>query len=271
MYIAMKKKKKPVQAEKKAVRLQKAKKWIANYQGSRKNIAGNYKLKFHVDILTAVNDLKDIGVEFTEEYLEAVKKSEQDRIKKKQENKAKKKGEVFDDDYEYKNDVFAFIAGYTSGGAPYGTTWEELGLKPYASADDITAAYDRIFKEVRYIDWDNVKQIMKSWIMRINEAETLPDGMRALNFSIYESYGVELTGSFCYAPFGDDWIREGNFVPKERSCPQLGIDETCSWKEVLEGMEEIIFELVQELEDLPILQVKHITAGFFDGDMILIK
>ena len=43
------------------------------------------------------------------------------------------------------------------------------------------------------------------------------------------------------------------------------------WKEVLEGMEEIIFELVQELEDLPILQVKHITAGFFDGDMILIK
>jgi len=51
----------------------------------------------------------------------------------------------------------------------------------------------------------------------------------------------------------------------------LGIDETCCWKEVLEGMEEIIFELVQELEDLPILQVKHITAGFFDGDMILIK
>ena len=34
----------------------------------------------------------------------------------------------FDD---YQNDDFYFIAGYTSGGAPYGLTWEEMGLKPY--------------------------------------------------------------------------------------------------------------------------------------------
>ena len=28
------------------------------------------------------------------------------------------------------DDRFAFIAGYTSGGAPYGTTWEEMGIDP---------------------------------------------------------------------------------------------------------------------------------------------
>lgn len=28
------------------------------------------------------------------------------------------------------NDTFAFIAGYTSGGFPYGTKWEELGIDP---------------------------------------------------------------------------------------------------------------------------------------------
>ena len=28
------------------------------------------------------------------------------------------------------DDQFAFIAGYTSGGAPYGTTWEEMGIDP---------------------------------------------------------------------------------------------------------------------------------------------
>jgi len=28
------------------------------------------------------------------------------------------------------SDTFAFIAGYTPGGFPYGTTWEELGIDP---------------------------------------------------------------------------------------------------------------------------------------------
>lgn len=27
-----------------------------------------------------------------------------------------------------KDDTFYYIAGYTSGGAPYGVTWEEMGL-----------------------------------------------------------------------------------------------------------------------------------------------
>ena len=29
------------------------------------------------------------------------------------------------------NDTFFFIAGYTSGGAPYGVTWEQMGLEPW--------------------------------------------------------------------------------------------------------------------------------------------
>ena len=29
------------------------------------------------------------------------------------------------------DDTFFFIAGYTSGGAPYGVTWEEMGLDPW--------------------------------------------------------------------------------------------------------------------------------------------
>lgn len=29
------------------------------------------------------------------------------------------------------DDCFFFIAGYTSGGAPYGVTWEEMGLAPW--------------------------------------------------------------------------------------------------------------------------------------------
>lgn len=29
------------------------------------------------------------------------------------------------------DDTFSFIAGYTSGGAPYGVTWEQMGLEPW--------------------------------------------------------------------------------------------------------------------------------------------
>lgn len=43
-------------------------------------------------------------------------------MKKKRKRKPQvSKEEVFSDEN------FAFIAGYTSGGAPYGTTWEEVG------------------------------------------------------------------------------------------------------------------------------------------------
>ena len=31
---------------------------------------------------------------------------------------------------EYQDDTFYYIAGYTSGGAPYGITWEEMGINP---------------------------------------------------------------------------------------------------------------------------------------------
>lgn len=31
----------------------------------------------------------------------------------------------------WQDERFFFIAGYTSGGAPYGVTWEEMGLEPW--------------------------------------------------------------------------------------------------------------------------------------------
>lgn len=34
------------------------------------------------------------------------------------------------------DDTFAYIVGYTSGGAPYGTTWEEMGIDPELDYED---------------------------------------------------------------------------------------------------------------------------------------
>ena len=32
---------------------------------------------------------------------------------------------------------FYYIAGYTSGGFPYGVTWQEMGLEPFQEEDEI--------------------------------------------------------------------------------------------------------------------------------------
>ena len=53
---------------------------------------------------------------------------------KKQQKRAKRKKEARDNltkEEILQDDRFFFIAGYTSGGAPYGVTWEEMGLKPW--------------------------------------------------------------------------------------------------------------------------------------------
>ena len=34
------------------------------------------------------------------------------------------------------DDTFFYIVGYTSGGAPYGVTWEEMGLKPWQALEE---------------------------------------------------------------------------------------------------------------------------------------
>ena len=60
--------------------------------------------------------------------------------KKKLKKKQQAENDVF---YADCDETFAFIAGYTSGGMPYGTTWEELGWEPFASAEEIDAAYER--------------------------------------------------------------------------------------------------------------------------------
>lgn len=62
------------------IRLQKAKQWVATYQGTSRQMVRHYKKRFHLDTTCALADLQAIGVEFTQEYLDAVKKSEADRI-----------------------------------------------------------------------------------------------------------------------------------------------------------------------------------------------
>lgn len=125
-----KKKKKsgqPGQALKREPRLRKARQWLAAYDGVERRIVRHYREKFKVDIPTALRDLQDIGHVFAPGYAEAVLRGEEQRLRQK----ALRKQEQLDRDVDWRDDRFYFVAGYISGGAPYGVTWEEMGMEPY--------------------------------------------------------------------------------------------------------------------------------------------
>ena len=57
----------------------------------------------------------------------AIKRARRRRKKKKLKEQQERLNALPD----WQVDHFCFIAGYTSGGAPYGVTWEEMGLDPW--------------------------------------------------------------------------------------------------------------------------------------------
>jgi hypothetical protein len=101
-------------------RLDYAKEWITTYNG--KNLISGYAKWFGVDKICAINELKIIGVIIPEKLENQIIESHKRRIE--QRKLAKEKREVFD--LIESDENFAFIAGYTSGGFPYGLTHEEF-------------------------------------------------------------------------------------------------------------------------------------------------
>lgn len=70
----------------------------------------------------------------TPEEKKAIQKQKtQQRRNRRKKQEALKAQEVFNRDQD---DNFFFIAGYTSGGAPYGVTWEQMGMEPWGDSED---------------------------------------------------------------------------------------------------------------------------------------
>lgn len=137
----MTKRRKPTKAERKEQRLRKARQWLTTYQGTPKHMVKHYRERFHLDTTTALRDLQEIGVQFTQEYLDAVKRSEAERIRQKHLKDAAKREREMELLYADCDGRFAFIAGYTSGGAPYGLTWEDVGIDGMLPFDEKVRLY----------------------------------------------------------------------------------------------------------------------------------
>jgi len=102
-------------------RLQAAKHWISKYEG--KNLVKGYSKHFGVNHLCAVRELEMLGYTFGEQYKQQLKYNElqkqREAEKRKEQRKREKTAEEWDD---FSDGTFAFIAGYTSGGTPFGVT-----------------------------------------------------------------------------------------------------------------------------------------------------
>lgn len=136
-------KKRKGKAAKKAMKFEerklKAEKWVAEYDGKLYggNIIKAYRKKFAVDRMEAVRELQLLGVALTKEQIDREKaavKAYQElqkdkKAKRKRIREQSRKENNTLDFCEEQDDTFYYIAGYTSGGAPYGVTWEEMGLQ----------------------------------------------------------------------------------------------------------------------------------------------
>jgi len=108
-------------------RLQSAKHWIPTYEG--KNIVRGYRKHYGVSLLCAATELKMLEIEVSDKYIEDLKRNEENK------RNSKKEQRIFDK-YPDSDDNFYYIAGYTSGGAPFGVTWEDMGMNPFELEDE---------------------------------------------------------------------------------------------------------------------------------------
>ena len=121
-------KKKKTKTEKRESRLTKARLWLPAYEGT--HLVRAYRKKFKLNYTCALNDLEALGA-LPPEKLANLRLGDEIRQRKLREAKEAKHEQETRDRWVDSNDTFYYIAGYTSGGAPYGVTWDEMGLEPY--------------------------------------------------------------------------------------------------------------------------------------------
>jgi hypothetical protein len=102
---------------------------MQTYQGN--NIIKGYRKYFGTSALCAALELQMLGCDIPEDQIQKIREDEYKRHQMEQERKRKKtmlQIPLTNEQDPWSNENYAFIAGYTSAGFPYGVTWEEAQL-----------------------------------------------------------------------------------------------------------------------------------------------
>src|SRR6266581_6307055 len=108
-----------------AARLQSAKHWLPTYTGC--DVVKGYRKWYGVSTACAIIELRQLGVKIDEQRLIQAKRTEESTARqhaRKKQERAEKRVEEETPPVE-SDENFAYIAGYTNWGFPYGTV-EEL-------------------------------------------------------------------------------------------------------------------------------------------------
>ncbi len=134
-----------------------------------------------MDTVCAVRELQEIGYGFKPGYVENLLTAEAARRAQLAAKREEKRlTEIYND---WQDDRFFFIAGYTSGGAPYGVTWEEMGMEPYDGlfdddGDEIIGGY-RHYEFLSQREKDAVNHRLREDFSRyVSEHRRLPSRNR---------------------------------------------------------------------------------------------
>ncbi len=99
---------------------------------TRRNVIRGYCKWFAVDPLCAAVELRQLGVPISAEEEDKLRRSAVNKSLARKQEAQEVESDIFGDS----DDTFAYIAGHTPGGAPYGVTWEELGEVPPWTNED---------------------------------------------------------------------------------------------------------------------------------------
>lgn len=97
------------------------------HRGKPSNMLKKYRKYFGIDWECAISELRALGVEFDAAYLARLREtiSRDFQGEKKHAPISRLEFEDYHGIVPESDENFAYIAGYTPGGAPFGVTWEE--------------------------------------------------------------------------------------------------------------------------------------------------
>ena len=215
-----------------------------------------------MDSMTAVKDLQELGVNYTQEQLDNIKQAEEERLKQKRLQKEKKKREKYETIYEDCDDRFAFIAGYTSGGAPYGTTWEEMGIDP-------ELPFEEKVERLAEGDYSITEEDETNWDDEITEMLVLPGLFSVCQVEDYSQ--VDLDAEYCFIGKTDE---EKSLVCRTGDVPDNTIQQSDGWRAFrIKGV--LDFSLIGILAEISGALARYEVGLFaistFNTDYILVK
>ncbi len=106
-------------------RLQSAQVWLKEYDGKMENIASSYRKRYGVGWECAFKELEFLGVKLDPQYVKTVLQNLENQNPGRKRRKEEDLEDFRFDLFGEQDENFAFIAGFTAGGVPYGIIWDE--------------------------------------------------------------------------------------------------------------------------------------------------